>query len=577
MRKRYSANVFIFLLAQLCLVGVCSNATLANDDPTHHSTEESFRKSGYDYLWSVIQDEFDARTFDTPADRDEYWQLVDIVIRTGSIYAQPFKKSDFGLTELYPKLLDLDSDPPLYVQYRYESSQSQLGFDSPDENYLEHAQSLANIAQRMRESDYPAYIEGATWVRAAEFFRDAGLQDSEEAMNAREQGLERLIEAASLEEIKPVYKEFVAVRLSRFGWRYTAFTENDKELYCRLLAENKLADPWIAHYAYGNLWSDRGWKARGDGWARDVSEEQWDLYYKYLAKARGHLTLAWKAHPNWPESAAKLITDTMGVQFHPDRDEEFWFNEAVKARIDIPLAYTRYAYALSPRWGGSIGEMYELMDSVITLSNEQDHMGYILLELMATVTMEIRDRHEVLLDEKYLSVATKLMQDEMDSQLPYKNKWQYRRALRSVAMGQFLLGDYAESAKFLKAGGGMTNQLYDPWQEDKRFHLYSSLLATPASDKVIDGLRAQDEKDSKAELKALKAACRQLEKQTSSIHPEIIGDPLTIVEDIVDRLDPPKPMFSSVGGVIRMVSVAALVVLIGVWLALRFLRKPCQE
>ena len=560
----------------LSLVSFSPSFTFANDDPTHHSTAESFRKSGYDFLWTVIQEEFDARTFDNATDREQYWQLVDTVIRTGSTYAQPFQNSSFGLTDLYPELLSLDTDPPLYVQYRYGSSQAQLGPDSPDEEYLEHAQSLVKIAQRMSESDYPFYIEGATWIRAAEFFRDAELQDSEVAQNARERGLQLLVKAASLEEIEPVYKEFVAIRLSRFGWRYSAFTEKDKELYCRLLTENEHADPWIAHYAYGNLWSDRGWEARGDGWARDVSDKQWGLYYEYLAEAHGHLTLAWEIHPNWPESAVKLIGETMGVQFHPDRDEEFWFNEAVAARIDIQRAYTRYAYALAPRWGGNIKEMYELMDSVVELSNEQDHMGYILLELMASITKELEDGHAVLLDEKYLGIATKLMHDEVNSQLPYKNKWQFRSALRTVAMGQFKSKNYVESAKLLGAGGGMTDRLYVPWQENKRFGQYASLLATPASDKIVDGLQAQDEDDSKAELKAFKEACRHIKKKSSSIDPEILGDPLTIVEEIVDRLDPPSPMFSTAGGIARVVSMAALVILIGVWLVLRVLRKPSQ-
>ena len=575
MKDRVLNNIYKIIFVSLSLVALLSPSfTLANDDPSHHSTAESFRKSGYDFLWTVIQEEFDARTFDNSAAREQYWKLVDTVIRTGSTYAQPYQDSSVGLTDLYPKLLVLDADPPLYVQYRYESSQAQHGTDSPDDDYLGHAQSLVKIAQRMGESEYPSYIEGATWIRAAEFFRNAGLQDSEAAKDARDQGLKLIVRAASLEEIEPVFKEFVAIRLSSFGWRYSALTEHDKELYCRLLAEDEQADPWVAHYALGNLWSGRGWEARGDGWARDVSEKQWDLYYDCLAKARGYLTLAWETHPSWPEPAVKLIGETMGVQFHPDRDEEFWFNEAISVRIDTQRAYTKYAYALAPKWGGSIEEMYELMDSVVELSNEQDNMVYILLELMASITTELDDGHAVLLDEHYLSIATKLMHDELDAPLVYKNKWQRRCALRTVAMGHFKSGSYIESAKMLAAGGGMTDKLYYPWQEHKRFGQYASLLATPVSDKIIDGLRAQDENNPKAELKAFEEACKQIKKQSSSINPEILGDPLMIVESIVDRLDPPSPMFATTGGVVRAIAVAALVILIGVWLALRVFRKP---
>jgi len=564
------------LIAVLGLVAAFVISASANDDPSHHPTAESFQKSGYDFLWSVIQKEFDARTFENAWDQEQYSSLVDTVIRTGSTYAQPFHNSSFGLTDLYPELLKLDPDPPLYVQYRFESSQAQFGYDSPDDDYSGHAQSLIKIAQRMSDAQYPSYIVGATWARAAELFRDAGMQDTESAVHARETGLELLVESASLDDVDPVYQEFVALRLSKFGWRYSAFTDADKELYCKLLVADQQADPWIANFALGNLWSDRGWKARGDGWGRDVSDQQWDTYYRHLAKARGHLTLAWKSHPNWPEPAVKLIGETMGVQFHQDRDEAFWFHEAVNARIDLERAYTRYAYALAPRWGGSIEEMYQLMDSVVELSNEQSNMGYILLEMMSSITKELEDGHAVLLDEKYLGVATQLMHDELDAPLPYKNKWQLRTVLRTVAMGNFKSKNYEESAKQLRAGGGMTDAIFYPWQETKRFTQYASLLATPASDKVVEGLLAQDMGDPKTELKAFRAACRQIEKQSSSIDPEILGDPLTTVKAIVDRLDPPSQRFSSIGSILRIVSAAALVILIGVWVAFRFIGKRSQ-
>lgn len=160
----------VFVVQSLCAVS--SVSAFVSDDPSHHRTAESFQKSGYyDFLWPLIQEEFD-----NAADQEEYSRLIDIVIRTGSVYAQPFQNSSDGLTDLYPELLMLDADPPLYVQYRYESSQSQFGFDSPDDDYFEHALSLVKITQRMGEADYPPYVVGATWVRAAEFFRNAGKQ-----------------------------------------------------------------------------------------------------------------------------------------------------------------------------------------------------------------------------------------------------------------------------------------------------------------------------------------------------------------------------------------------------------------
>jgi len=140
-------------------------------------------------------------------------------------------------------------------------------------------------------------------------------------------------------------------------------------------------------------------------------------------------------------------------------------------------------------------------------------------------------------------------------------------------MAHFKSKNYEESAKLLQAGGGMTDKIFSPWRENNRFSRYASLLATSASHKVVEGLVAHDQHDPEAELKAFKEACKIIAKNSSSIDPEIIGDPLEQIEQLVDRLDPPKDWVASAGGLVRIGSIAAIILLIGVWVVLKLMKR----
>jgi hypothetical protein len=505
------------------------------DDPSHHATAESYRNSGYRYFWTVIQDEFDARSIDDPENAQRYREMVDTVMRIGATYAQPYQNSGVGMTTLYPEILKLDPEPPLYVQYRYHNSQA--GPQNPENPFEVHARALMVIAEKMEAAEYPKYISGATWLKASEFLREAEVTDTQLIIETREHGIELLVESASLDEIEPAFQEFVAIRIAKFGYQYSALLPDDKVRYCKLLLEDERVDPWVARFASGNLRSDLGWAARGDGWARDVTRAQWKVFEENLKKAEMHLTKAWELRPQWPEAAEELISITNGyTETSPSRDEAFWFNEVISARIDDEQGYIRFANALKPRWGGSIESMYALMDFVVGLSDEHDHMGYIMLEMMAAITRELEDGHAVLLNEAYLTIATRMMREEISDPLPYKNKWQLRAALRIAAMGQFKSGNYASSAQLLRAGGGMTKDIFNPWAETQRFTLFAPVLATPESDLIIKGLVAQNNGDPKGAKKAFKRALKSLKrlKKKGKIDPEIVRDPISALERIIE-------------------------------------------
>ena len=64
-----------------------------------HETQESFRHSGYEFLWDTIRDEFETREFERDQDAEQYQGMMDIIIRTGAVYAQPYRNIRFGTFE----------------------------------------------------------------------------------------------------------------------------------------------------------------------------------------------------------------------------------------------------------------------------------------------------------------------------------------------------------------------------------------------------------------------------------------------------------------------------------------------
>lgn len=181
-------------------------------------------------------------SFDDPETNAHYRELVDLSIRDGAAYGNPFNETDVGLRNAYRQLLVLDDTPPLYVQYRFHASQ--LGDDSPDSSFLRHGNTLLEVAYQMDEAGYPPYIAGVTWLKAAELLGHVGLSEDRSAIAlSREHGIKLLVEAASLNGIDPRLHEFVSVRIANFGFQYITLPREDQILFCKALLSNEDAQP----------------------------------------------------------------------------------------------------------------------------------------------------------------------------------------------------------------------------------------------------------------------------------------------------------------------------------------------
>lgn len=123
------------------------------------------------------------------------------------------------------------------------------------------------------------------------------------------------------------------------------------------LEKQEAVSKWLLGMMRGENEIEQAWKARGDGWARDVTEKGWKLFHEHLDRAGTILTKAWHQAPDRPEAAGAMITVAMGGHGGPGETERTWFDRAVSAQMDYPAAYRKMVIALLPRWGGSHEEL----------------------------------------------------------------------------------------------------------------------------------------------------------------------------------------------------------------------------
>lgn len=115
------------------------------------------------------------------------------------------------------------------------------------------------------------------------------------------------------------------------------------------LLEKADVDPWIkATWRIGPAHRE-AWKARGGGWARDVTSEGWEGYRKSGDACRAAFGEAMALKP-YPEPVYCFMP------LGPFGDDIF--TSATLAQLDFPNLYREYLwYTCFPRWGGSHGKM----------------------------------------------------------------------------------------------------------------------------------------------------------------------------------------------------------------------------
>ena len=90
------------------------------------------------------------------------------------------------------------------------------------------------------------------------------------------------------------------------------------------------------------------WRARGGGYANEVSSQGWKDFMKCSAEARAAYAEAWKLRPDWPLAPAQMVYVAMGEGELGDM--RLWFDRATAAQIDEPRQHrTRRRWPMQVR------------------------------------------------------------------------------------------------------------------------------------------------------------------------------------------------------------------------------------
>lgn len=129
-----------------------------------------------------------------------------------------------------------------------------------------------------------------------------------------------------------------------------------------------------SHYILGSNQISLAWEHRGTGFAREVTEEGWKGFEKYLGEARLSLQKAIELDPKNYKAWGDLITLGRGQNLSKTKLKNI-FNMTVSINPNHRDAYMRLHTALEPKWGGSIPELQAFWNEILN-KNVENHYVY---------------------------------------------------------------------------------------------------------------------------------------------------------------------------------------------------------
>lgn len=283
-------------------------------------------------------------------------------------------------------------------------------------------------------------------------------------------------------------------------------------------------EPWIKVYIRARQASSQAWRARGGGWAHEVTDEGWKVWGEKNELA---YALAIKAHDLNPNEAmaSTLLVELCragDVTLGPRFDSRYWFEQAVSVVVDYKDAYHEYAWGLVPRWGGTIQAELEFARECISTERPETRSAFRACHVVRNIMLDC-DK-EAPLDPKlmmvlydiienackqYLAVVTDpderkqlehywfnwtrilslpaqaaIVQSQMDE--PFDTTLAYTKTYSLPGVTQYALNVFLARNK--AHGTQYTQALHSDWFDKdwaKTSALYEALVATPDIDPVI--------------------------------------------------------------------------------------------
>ncbi|MEO1534707.1 MAG: hypothetical protein AAFS11_03985 [Planctomycetota bacterium] len=153
-------------------------------------------------------------------------------------------------------------------------------------------------------------------------------------------------------------------------------------------AAQRAPDPWVALIAAATAHEDIAWRVRGRGYSSKVAPDAWPIFRERIDRA---LAVAERAHGLRPASpeAAGLMVALLKADAAPQREIDAWFDRTVQAQQTWMPAIDEYAWAVRPRWGGSIERMEDLALWLATHATPENELGVFLFTLVELIGEDI--------------------------------------------------------------------------------------------------------------------------------------------------------------------------------------------
>ena len=150
-------------------------------------------------------------------------------------------------------------------------------------------------------------------------------------------------------------------------------------------------DPWLREMLSGCTKKVDSWAIRGHGFYNQVPADKMQVFNKGIVEAAQHFKSAHDLHPDWPEAAVEMMSSVRANEGCSDKDEWFWFLQAVKAQFDYLRAYREFSHALVPRWGGSIDQMENFADACLETNRFDTIVPFLYIRTFRDIANEMKN------------------------------------------------------------------------------------------------------------------------------------------------------------------------------------------
>ena len=127
-----------------------------------------------------------------------------------------------------------------------------------------------------------------------------------------------------------------------------------------------------------DLLTASAWDVRGTGWAKDVKEDAWPIFYDRLRQAEAEAAKA--VAQGWSNFAIVRVMNSVALGLdYSDAEKDQWFELGKRLSPgDIRPYYSR-AYALSPRWHGPGDDVHGFTRQLKATGGWTDELPFLLI------------------------------------------------------------------------------------------------------------------------------------------------------------------------------------------------------